>query len=94
MTFCKKPPMSKLKVPFIALVVIALCATALWYGTRPPKDPVSKGVKMSDWIEEANRDWSKNPIKSDDLRSMGSDAEEFLEYSIRRNVPGESIALG
>ena len=86
--------MSKLKVPFIALVVIALCATALWYGTRPPKDPVSKGVKMSDWIEEANRDWSKNPIKSDDLRSMGSDAEEFLEYSIRRNVPGESIALG
>lgn len=86
--------MSKLKVPIIALMVIALCVMALWYRTRPPKDLVSEGVKMSDWIEEANRDWGKNPIKPDDLRSMGSEAEEFLEYSIRKNVPGETIALG
>ena len=86
--------MSKLKVPFIALVTAALCAAALWYGTRAPKDPVSNGVKMSEWIDKANRDWSKNPIKPDDLRGMGSEAREFLEYSIRKNVPGENIALG
>ena len=48
--------MSKLKGSFIALVAAALVAGALWYGTRPPKDPVSNGVKMSEWIEEANRD--------------------------------------
>ena len=89
-----KLPMSKLKGPFIAVAVASLVAAALWYGTRPPKDPVSNGVKMSEWIEEANRDWSKNPIKREDLRSMGPEALKFMEYSIRKSVPGETIALG
>lgn len=49
---------------------------------------------MSEWIAEANRDWSKNRITLEDLRSIGPEAVEFFQYSIRRHVPGETKGLG
>ena len=86
--------MTKLRGFSITLAGMALCSAALWYMTRPPRDPVCNGVKLSEWIAEANRDWSKNAITPEDLRSLGPEAVEFLEYSIRSNVPGETKGLG
>jgi hypothetical protein len=49
---------------------------------------------MSEWIAEANRSWDSNKIKPEDLRSMGPEAVEFLEYSISMHVPGKTNGLG
>lgn len=86
--------MTKLRGFSIALASMALCSATLWYVTRPPKDPAINGVRLSEWIAEANRDWSNNRISPEDLRSLGPEGVEFLEYSIRSNIPGETKGVG
>ncbi|WP_294396606.1 hypothetical protein [Prosthecobacter sp.] len=86
--------MPKFRVLFIAFAGIALCSAVLWFATRPPRDPVCKGVKLSEWIAKANRDSSENRLTPEDLRGLGPEAVEFLEHSIRSHVPGETKGLG
>lgn len=86
--------MPKLRVLSIAFAGVALCSAMVWFEIRPPRDPVCKGVKLSEWIANANRDSAKITITTEDLRGLGPEAVEFLKYSIRSHVPGEAKGLG
>jgi hypothetical protein len=78
----------------IAFAGAALYTAAVWQATRTPTDPICKGVRLSEWIAEANSDSTSQALTTEDLQSLGPEGIEYLQYAIRLHAPGETKGIG